>query len=184
VRWTTLTLVLIASALPTCAAEAGVLPASDRAPAAASAQQITQARDLQTEALAAINELRRTKGLRELRLSSALSRAGLGLYAWMARHGFFGHSGWDGSSFWERIEQGYRPLPQAFWEVGENLVWASPTLTADQALKLWLKSPRHRKNLLTPAWREIGLGGVHALAAPGVYQGLDVTILTADFGVR
>ena len=37
---------------------------------------------------------------------------------------------------------------------------------------------------LTPAWREVGLGGVHMVDAPGVYAGLDVTILTADFGVR
>ena len=39
------------------------------------------------------------------------------------------------------------------------------------AVEMWLKSPPHRKNLLTPAWREIGIGGVHALAAPGVYRG-------------
>jgi uncharacterized protein YkwD len=64
------------------------------------------------------------------------------------------------------------------------MVWASPGLSADQALEMWLNSPPHRKNLLTPAWREIGLGAVRALAAPGVYQGRDVTILTADFGVR
>ena len=64
------------------------------------------------------------------------------------------------------------------------MVWASPSLCAAQAIDMWLKSPPHRKNLLTPAWREVGIGGVHALAAPGVYEGLDVTILTADFGVR
>jgi uncharacterized protein YkwD len=184
VRRTALTLLLIASALPASIAEAGALPASDRAPAAASAQQITEARGLQTDALAAINELRRAKGLHELRLNSALSRAALGHSASMAKHGFFGHSGWDGSPFWQRIEPGYRPLPDASWSVGENLVWASPDLSADRAIELWLNSPPHRKNLLMPAWREIGLGGVRALAAPGVYEGLDVTILTADFGAR
>jgi uncharacterized protein YkwD len=47
-----------------------------------------------------------------------------------------------------------------------------------------MDSPPHRKNLLTPGWREVGLGAVRALGAPGVYRGLDVTILTADFGVR
>ena len=68
--------------------------------------------------------------------------------------------------------------------MGENLVWASPDLSADQAIQMWLNSPPHRKNLLTPEWREVGLGAVRALDAPGVYEGLDVTILTADFGVR
>ena len=38
---------------------------------------------------------------------------------------------------------------------------------------MWLKSPPHRQNMLTPRWREVGIGGVHALAAPGVYEGLD-----------
>jgi uncharacterized protein YkwD len=47
-----------------------------------------------------------------------------------------------------------------------------------------LASPTHRENLLAPAWREIGLGAVHAIGAGGVYNGLDATILTADFGVR
>jgi uncharacterized protein YkwD len=64
------------------------------------------------------------------------------------------------------------------------MVWASPDLSADEAIQMWLDSPPHRKNLLAPSWREVGLGAVHALGAPGIYQGLDVTILTADFGVR
>jgi uncharacterized protein YkwD len=68
--------------------------------------------------------------------------------------------------------------------VAENLIWSSPVLSADDAIKLWMDSPPHRKNLLTPGWREVGLGAVRALGAPGVYRGLDVTILTADFGVR
>ena len=38
--------------------------------------------------------------------------------------------------------------------------------------------------MLAPRWREVGIGGVRALAASGVYEGLDVTIVTADFGVR
>jgi uncharacterized protein YkwD len=49
---------------------------------------------------------------------------------------------------------------------------------------LWMNSPPHRANLLAPIWREIGLGAVHSDAAPGVYQGLAATIVTADFGAR
>ena len=70
------------------------------------------------------------------------------------------------------------------WAAGENLAWASPELSAAEAVDMWLKSPPHRQNLLAPRWREVGIGGVRALAASGVYEGLDVTILTADFGVR
>ena len=177
-------LLVVATALVLGVAEATALARGDRAPTAASAQQVTEARGLQTEVLAAINQLRQEKGLHELRLNKALSLAALGHSVSMAKRGFFGHSGWDGAPFWKRIEPKYRPLPGVHWEVGENLVWASPDLSADRAIGMWLKSPSHRKNLFEPAWREIGLGGVHELAAPGVYQGLDVTILTVDFGVR
>ena len=47
-----------------------------------------------------------------------------------------------------------------------------------------MKSPEHRANLLSAKWREIGLSAVHVQAAPGTFDGLDVTIVTADFGVR
>jgi uncharacterized protein YkwD len=49
---------------------------------------------------------------------------------------------------------------------------------------MWLASPDHRANLMNPRWREIGVAAVYAADAPGVYQGLDVTIITTDFGVR
>jgi uncharacterized protein YkwD len=158
-------------------------PRENRAPASTS-HRVAAIPGLQERVLTAINDVRRTRGLRELRLNPALSLAALGHSVSMAQHGFFSHSGVDGSPFWARIKRSYVPLPGGYWSVGENLVWASPDLSADQAIQMWLNSPPHRKNLLTPAWREIGLGAVRALGAPGIYKGLDVTILTADFGVR
>ena len=155
----------------------------ERSPAGVSAR-ISVMADLQLQVLTAINDLRRSKGLVELKLSPALTLAALGHTRSMAQHGFFSHEGYNGAPFWSRIKPKYRPLPRSYWGVGENMVWASPDLSADQAIEMWMNSPPHRKNLLTPSWREIGLGAVRALAAPGVYEGLDVTILTADFGVR
>jgi uncharacterized protein YkwD len=179
-----LTLVVIALTLAVGAADAAARPRPDRTPAAASTQQISEMPELQAQVLHAINDLRRERGLSGLRLSSALSLTALGHSVSMAQNGFFSHSGRNGSPFWQRIKPKYRPLPNSYWSVGENLVWASPTLSADETIQMWLASAPHRKNLLSPAWREVGLGAVRALAAPGVYEGLDVTILTADFGVR
>jgi uncharacterized protein YkwD len=179
-----LVLVLVASALPAGAASAAARPREDRGPATAASQRISQMQDLENEVLAAINDLRRKKGLGGLRLNSALSLTALEHSVSMARHGFFRHSGWNGLSFWQRIKPKYKPLPNSYWGVGENMIWASPELTADRAIEMWLNSPPHRKILLTPGWREVGLGAVRALSAPGVYQGLDVTIVTADFGTR
>ncbi len=47
-----------------------------------------------------------------------------------------------------------------------------------------MASPEHRANILSPKWREIGVSSVHVARAPGVFGGREVTIITADFGVR
>ena len=174
-----LVLLLVAAAL--VAGTADARPRSDRVPASS---RISGVPALQGQVLSAINDLRRSKGLAELTLNPALSLAAVGHSQSMALHGYFTHEGWNGSSFWTRIKAKYRPQLGNKWGVGENMIWASPELSADQAIQVWLNSPPHRKNLYAPAWREVGLGAVRALAAPGVFKGLDVTILTADFGVR
>jgi uncharacterized protein YkwD len=158
--------------------------AGGRAPqATVGAQGIPRMHELETQVLVAINDLRRRQGVVPLRLSRALAVAASQHSLSMAEHGFFEHASLDGSPFSKRVEAAY-PNTGSRWAVGENMVWASPGLTARQALELWLSSPVHRDNLLSPAWREIGLGAVHAFVAGGVYDGRDVTILTADFGVR
>jgi uncharacterized protein YkwD len=47
-----------------------------------------------------------------------------------------------------------------------------------------MQSPGHRRNILTARWREIGLSAVTVAAAPGVFGGRDVLIITTDFGAR
>jgi uncharacterized protein YkwD len=138
--------------------------------------------ELETQMLAAINNLRRARGVVPLRLSRALAAAASRHSLSMADHGFFEHASLDGSPLSKRVQAAY-PKNGSRWRLGENLAWASPGLSPRQALALWLASPPHRENLLLPAWREIGLGAVHALVG-GVYEGRVVTILTADFGVR
>jgi uncharacterized protein YkwD len=180
------------SALVLAGAAAGASPrlhgsardAGQTRAAGPAAQRIQSVADLERKTVAAINDVRRQNGLAPVRLNRALSSAAREHSRAMAEHGFFAHDSLDGSAFWRRLELVYPPLPGRSWATGQNLVWASPDLSAKAALDLWMKSPPHRKNLLTPGWREVGLGGVHALAAPGVYEGLDVTILTANFGVR
>jgi hypothetical protein len=49
---------------------------------------------------------------------------------------------------------------------------------------MWLDSAAHRKIMLTARWREVGLSAIHVTSAPGTFGGREVTIVTADFGVR
>jgi uncharacterized protein YkwD len=102
----------------------------------------------------------------------------------MADQGYFQHESADGSAFWKRLQRFYPSSPWRYWSVGENLLWSSPDVDASGALQMWLNSPEHKANLLTARWREIGVSAVHVAAAPGTFRGLDVTIVTTDFGVR
>ena len=139
---------------------------------------------LEQGVLANINTLREQHGLSPLRLSSALGAAARQHSLEMANRGYFSHSSANGWSFDHRIARYYPMGHRRYWSVGENLLWSSPSVDASGALSMWFNSPEHRKNMLTPRWREIGLSAVHVSAAPGTYGGREVTIVTADFGVR
>ena len=139
---------------------------------------------LETGVLSEINAFRTQHGLPRLHLNAQLSRAARAHSVQMGKAGYFGHDSEDGAPFWLRIQAFYRSTPWRFWSVGENLLWSAPDVDAHRALELWLGSPEHRRNLMSPRWREVGVSAVHVNAAPGVYEGLDVTIVTTDFGVR
>jgi uncharacterized protein YkwD len=139
---------------------------------------------LESGVLVDINTFRRAHDLQPLRLNARLSAAAHEHTAQMAEDGYFAHESADGSAFWQRIQSFYPSSTWAYWSVGENLLWSSPDVTPERALQMWLASPDHRANLMNPRWREIGVAAVHEAAAPGVYQGRDVTIVTTDFGVR
>ena len=139
---------------------------------------------LEAAVLSNVNQIRAQHGLRALKLSNRLSAAANQQSESMGAKGFFGHNSADGTAFWKRIRRYYTDRNYRYWSVGENLLWSSPDVDAAQALDMWMKSPEHRANLLSKRWREIGLSALHVQAAPGAFQGLDVTIVTADFGVR
>jgi uncharacterized protein YkwD len=70
----------------------------------------------------------------------------------MALNGFFSHTGSDGSSAGQRISrQGY------LWSAyGENIAVGNPTVSS--VLQGWLGSEGHCRNLMDPAFTEIGAG--------------------------
>ena len=139
---------------------------------------------LATQVLSDVNQIRRAHGLRPLRFSTNLAAAAAQHSEETARVGYFSHDSAGGGAFWRRVERYYGSQGRRYWSVGENLLWSSPDIDAAGALKMWMASPEHRANLLKGEWREIGLSAVHVASAPGAFNGLEVTIVTADFGVR
>lgn len=85
-----------------------------------------------------------------LRWDDKLARAALEHSRDMARRGFLGHKGPDGRSAGDRVAQlGYR------WSaVGEN-VGQGPK-TPEEAVRRWLESERHCRNIMSPEFREAG----------------------------
>jgi uncharacterized protein YkwD len=151
---------------------------------AAPRQPAVSLSQLESGVLADINAFRAANHLPTLRLSTSLSAAARNHSQQMEADGYFAHNSVDGTAFWRRIQAFYPSASFGFWSVGENLLWSSPDVGAHKALTMWENSPEHRKNLLDPHWREIGISAVHVDRAPGVYRGLPVTIVTTDFGVR
>lgn len=139
---------------------------------------------LEQGVLVDINVFRAAHHLPALRLSTPLTAAARTHSQQMETDGYFAHNSFDGTAFWKRIQGFYPSTNYSYWSVGENLLWSSPDVDAAHALTMWENSPEHRKNMLDPHWREIGVSAVHTNAAPGVYKGLSVTIVTTDFGVR
>jgi uncharacterized protein YkwD len=153
-------------------------------PAGASSQQPSATRALEQGVLYNMNALRREHGLSPLRISSGLAAAARRHSTDMAKRGYFSHTSVGGTSFDRRIARFYPMGGKRYWSVGENLLWSSPDVDASKALDMWLNSPEHRKIMLTARWREVGLSAVHVPSAPGTFGGREVTIVTADFGVR
>jgi uncharacterized protein YkwD len=164
----------------------GLVTALAAAPAALAGRSTSGQASIQAldaGVLVQLNAIRAAHGLVPLRLNPTLSAAAARHSVEMAADGYFAHNSNNGAAFWKRLAS-YSGSASNGWSVGENLIWSSPDLDPSAALRMWMASPEHRKNILTASWREIGIAAVHAQSAPGTYGGRTVTIITTDFGVR
>jgi uncharacterized protein YkwD len=152
------------------------------APASMSAVKAVQA--LERPLIRKLNRVRGAHGLKPLRKSVPLRRAAAAHASAMSGAGFFSHTSLDGTAMEQRVARFYRRTSFSSWKVGENLLWASGSMTADRAVEVWMNSPGHRRNILDPRFREIGIAAVAPGAAAGVFPGPDVTIVATNFGAR
>ena len=139
---------------------------------------------LESGVIQQINAIRRAHGLTPVRVNTNLDAAAESHSREMGTVGYFEHASYDGTAFWKRVTRWYSATGYGLWSVGENLLWSSPDVDPSEALDMWMHSPEHRANILTPRWREVGISAVHVPAAPGTFNGRTVTIITTDFGVR
>jgi uncharacterized protein YkwD len=144
----------------------------------------TQLVSLNNQIAAAINNFRRAHGLVPLKVSTQLNASSQQHSQEMGAKGYFAHNSANGTLWWKRILHYYPQGHYRYWTVGENLLFATPDIAADAAMKAWINSPEHLANLMNPAWRNLGVSAVHVANAGGVYGNSAVTIITTDFGAR
>lgn len=108
---------------------------------------------LRAEVLRLVNQARQQVGHDPLQWDPILEAQADAYACEMIHYDFFAHDNpVTGSTLSDRTDQfGYEYV----W-VGENL--AAGQQTPQQVVDAWLDSPCHRKNLLHPAFRELGIG--------------------------
>lgn len=123
-----------------------------------------------------LNRTRRAHGLHPLRMARGLHRAARSHSFDMLVRNMLTHDAGNGTPFGARVRRG-----AGYRAVGENVAWM-PQGTGSGArsvVRLWMHSPPHRAQLLSPSYRFIGVGRLHGRLgrSPGV-------IVTADFATR
>jgi uncharacterized protein YkwD len=128
------------------------------------AQKAGRLRDMarvRADMLAAVNRERAAKKLPPVRRSATLESVAQGHADDMVARGYYGHASPEGTMVMERVRRaGYAPE-----RVGENL--ARGPGSVEEAVRSWMGSPEHRRNILDPFFTEAGFGVAFAKTPEG-----------------
>ena len=132
--------------------------------------------------LCLLNRARAEAGLRPLRLNGRLSYAARRHSHDMVARRYFAHDSLNGATPFQRMRATHYVPRDASWWLGENIGWGAGSLASPAALvSAWMHSPMHRANILSPHFREIGIG--IAVGAPTrAFAGQPGATYTTDFG--
>lgn len=123
----------------------------------------------------AVNLERAAVGLPDLRATRRLSRGAERHSRDLLRHGFIGHASSDGTPFARRVAR-----IGSFRIAGEVVAFV-PRGSASRArsvVRMWMRSPSHRRQLLNGRFRIIGIG-----RARGALSARRGAMVTADLAV-
>ena len=138
------------------------------------------ATELEQRLVAQINAERAAEGLPALKIEAHLNSSAQSHSEWMGETGTFSHTGEDGSSATDRIEDAGFPLTGS-WQTAENIAFISVTgeLDAGEADRMHeglMESAGHRANILDPNAAYVGIG-----LSEGNFDNRDVVFLTQNF---
>jgi uncharacterized protein YkwD len=118
----------------------------------------------------AVNRVRARHGLSRLRLVPSISFVAAFHSTDQATNRFVSHSSSDGTPFYARI----RRVASAR-SVGETIIEFRGRCSGRRIVSAWMHSPDHRRELMSPQYRRIGVG--HATVR-------GMSVVTADFASR
>ena len=131
----------LALALPASAAGGGSCPNAD-APATSSPVQ-----EMDSAVVCLVNEQRVTRGLPPLGVATKLDRSAQSWTDSMVATGQFSHA-----NLGPRLDA----VHYDWQEAGENIATGYPT--PREAVRAWMASPDHCRNILDPSFRDVGTG--------------------------
>jgi uncharacterized protein YkwD len=155
-------LIIVAISLFTLIAPTHFAAAQSVAQPAAATKNV-QLSPQMTRIVELVNQRRSEAGLAPVTVHPTLMTCAQQYSEVQASLGRIDHTGPDGSTPGQRLTRcGYR------WKhYGENL--AAGYVDADEVMAAWMASPSHRRNILNPKFREIGLGFAHRDDDPSQY---------------
>jgi uncharacterized protein YkwD len=125
-------------------------------------------RDVQFEAAPAqvrealrceIARVREQRDMRPLRGDDQLDLAATRHAVDMQERRYFSHVSPGGGDLADRARRAGYALRRCTWWVGEVLAWGvEPRATAAGTIRAWMRSPGHRRILLSGRYREVGIG--------------------------
>lgn len=132
--------------------------------------ETSDAFELERHAFALINQQRASSGLEPLTWSDDAAKIARLHSENMANYDFFSHTDLNGLMVNDRADS----LGIKKWQaIGENIAYNQGFENpVEFAVERWMKSPKHRDNLLNSRWRESGIG--IAIAENGKYYFTEV----------
>ena len=147
-----LTLCLLVLAVPADSAIADCLNQHE-------APRFTGDERAQVAALCLVNAERAAAGAQPLRMDQQLEHQADDYAQRLVNEQFFSHVDPLGGTLYQRTRGSNYLLGADLWLIGENIGWGVSTVGSPvHIVETWMSSPGHRKNLLNPAFRDVGIG--------------------------
>jgi uncharacterized protein YkwD len=159
---------------------AAVAAASTCAPSSAGTAGTMTLAEVRAGTRCLLNEKRAAHGLRALKFDRRLTRTARRHSRDMVAETYFAHDSLSGQRFSGRIAATGWMHGRERWMVGENLAWgAGLRATPHAIMKAWMQSAAHRRNILQPRFRVLGVGVERGTPVAGQRDGITYT---TDFG--